>query len=77
MRDRLPSLGLVRSMADVLARIAELVRATPRGEWIVTMPVGNAPFYFGGPIILKEGRMPTRDELDNVAPDHPGTLSGS
>lgn len=71
LRDRFPSLGHVRSIADVLARIAELARATPRGEWIVTMPVGDAPFYFGGPSTLKEGRMPTRGELDSVAPDHP------
>jgi predicted amidohydrolase YtcJ len=71
LRDRFPSLGHVRSIADVLARIAELARATPRGEWIVTMPVGDAPFYFGGPSVLREGRMPTRAELDSVVPDHP------
>jgi predicted amidohydrolase YtcJ len=71
LRDRFPSLGHVRSIADVLARIAGLARETPRGEWIVTMPVGDAPFYFGGPSVLKEGRMPTRAELDRVASDHP------
>jgi len=71
LRDCFPALGHVRSIADVLARIAELARATPRGEWIVTMPVGDAPFYFGGPIVLRERRMPTRAELDSVAPDHP------
>ncbi len=71
LRDRFPSLGNVRSVADVLARISELARTTPRGEWIVTMPVGDAPFYFGGPIVLNERRMPTRNELDRAAPDHP------
>lgn len=71
LRDRFPSLGHVRSIADVLARISELARITPRGEWIVTMPVGDAPFYFGGPIVLRERRMPTREELDRAAPDHP------
>ena len=71
LRDRFPSLGRVRSIADVLARISELARTTPRGEWIVTMPVGDAPFYFGGPAVLQEGRMPTRAELDRAAPDHP------
>ena len=71
LRDRFPSLGHVRSIADVLARISELARTTPHGEWIVTMPVGDAPFYFGGPIVLRERRMPTRDELDSAAPDHP------
>ncbi|MBN8983807.1 MAG: amidohydrolase family protein, partial [Rhizobiales bacterium] len=71
LRDRFPALGHVRSIADVLARISELARITPRGEWIVTMPVGDAPFYFGGPIVLRERRMPTREELDRAAPDHP------
>ncbi|MGY3697574.1 putative amidohydrolase YtcJ [Bradyrhizobium sp. USDA 3240] len=71
LRERFPSLGKVRSIADVLARIAELARTTPRGEWIVTMPVGDAPFYFGGPLLLDERRMPTRQELDRAAPDHP------
>jgi predicted amidohydrolase YtcJ len=71
LRDRFPSLGCVRSIADVLVRIAELARTTPKGEWIVTMPIGDAPFYFGGPIVLRERRMPTRQELDRAAPDHP------
>ncbi|MFT4118799.1 amidohydrolase [Bradyrhizobium sp.] len=71
LRERFPSLGTVRSIADVQARIAELAHNTPRGEWIVTMPVGDAPFYFGGPIVLAERRMPTREELDLAAPDHP------
>lgn len=71
LRDCFPSLGHVRSIADVLARISELTRTTPRGQWIVTMPVGDAPFYFGGPIVLRERRMPTRAELDRAAPDHP------
>jgi len=71
LRDRFPSLGHVRSVADVLTRISEFARTTPRGEWIVTMPVGDAPFYFGGPIVLREQRMPTRQELDRAAPDHP------
>src|SRR5882724_10666142 len=46
LRDRFPSLGRVRSIADVLARITELALMTPTGGWIVTMPVGDAPFYF-------------------------------
>ena len=56
---------------DVLDRIATLVRTTPKGEWIVTMPIGEPPFYQSVPGILREGRFPTRTELDRVAPDHP------
>jgi predicted amidohydrolase YtcJ len=66
-----PSLGRVRSIADIQRRIAELARATPRGEWIVTMPIGDEPYYFDVPGILAEKRWPTRQELDAAAPDHP------
>ena len=66
-----PALGKVRSIADILDRIAELVRAAKPGEWIVTMPIGDPPTYFDVPDILKEKRVPTRYELDEVAPDNP------
>ncbi|HLF23816.1 MAG TPA: amidohydrolase family protein, partial [Burkholderiales bacterium] len=38
-----PSLGRVRSIADIQDRVAELVRAAKPGEWIVTMPIGDPP----------------------------------
>jgi hypothetical protein len=38
-----PALGPVRSIRDIQNRIAELARVTPRGEWIVTMPIGDPP----------------------------------
>jgi predicted amidohydrolase YtcJ len=66
-----PSLGPVRSIRDIQNRISELARETPRGEWIVTMPVGDPPYYFDVPNILAERRWPTRQELDAAAPDHP------
>lgn len=66
-----PSLETASTIGDVLERIAALASATPKGEWIVTMPVGKPPFYFGGPGALAEGRMPNRHELDRAAPDHP------
>ena len=66
-----PSLEGARSIADVLKRIAALVRQTPRGQWIVTMPIGDPPFYWDADTMLAEGRLPDRHELDSVAPDHP------
>ena len=66
-----PSLAGARSIADILEIIAAAARETPAGEWIVTMPVGSPPYYFGGPDTLAERRMPTREELDTGAPDHP------
>jgi predicted amidohydrolase YtcJ len=66
-----PSLGATRSIRDIQDRIAALVRAARPGEWIVTMPIGDPPTYFGVPDNLAEKRYPTRQELDAVAPDNP------
>ncbi|MPY75928.1 MAG: amidohydrolase family protein [Alphaproteobacteria bacterium] len=66
-----PSLAGCRSIADILDRIAALVRDAAPGEWIVTMPVGDPPNFFGVPDCLAEKRYPNRDDLDRVAPDNP------
>ncbi|MCC7486696.1 MAG: amidohydrolase [Burkholderiales bacterium] len=66
-----PALGRVRSVRDIQDRIAELARGRKPGEWIVTMPIGDPPFYFDVPDILAEKRWPTRQELDAAAPDNP------
>jgi predicted amidohydrolase YtcJ len=70
------SLAGLRTVNDILARIAEEAARTPKGQWIVTMPVGEPPCYFGGPDALAEKRMPDRHELDRAAPDHPVCISG-
>ena len=67
-----PALGPVRSIRDIQNRIAELARGKPRGEWIVTMPIGDPPYYFDVPDILAEKRWPTRQELDAAAPEQSG-----
>jgi predicted amidohydrolase YtcJ len=66
-----PSLEGARSIADVLAKVRALAHATPKGEWIVTTPVGTPPYYFEAPATLAEGRLPNRHELDAAAPEHP------
>lgn len=71
LKDVLPSLAGCRSIADIQDRIRDLASRTPPGEWIVTMPVGEPPFYEGVPANLAENRFPTRAELDAAAPDHP------
>ncbi len=71
LRNIFPSLGPVRSILDIQDRIAELARSRKPGEWIVTMPIGDPPFYFDVPDILAERRWPTRQELDAVAPNNP------
>jgi predicted amidohydrolase YtcJ len=71
LREVFPSLGRVRSIRDIQDRIAELARAKQPGEWIVTMPIGDPPYYFDVPDILAEKRWPTRQELDAAAPNNP------
>jgi predicted amidohydrolase YtcJ len=64
-------LGL-RSIEEILEQVALAARDTPEGEWIVFMPIGAPPFdYVNNPKLLKEGRFPTRHDLDAVAPHHP------
>ncbi len=71
------SLKGLRSIGDILNAIrAAAARAQP-GEWVVTMPVGDPPYFFGGTAVLAERRMPTRHELDGVAPDNPVYIAGS
>jgi len=71
IRNIFPSLGRVRSIRDIQDHIAELARGKRPGEWIVTMPIGDPPFYFDVPDILAEKRWPTRQELDAAAPNNP------
>jgi hypothetical protein len=44
LRNVFPSLGRVRSIVDIQARIAALARSKAPGEWIVTMPIGDPPY---------------------------------
>ena len=71
LKDIYPSLAGAKSIDDVLARIADLVKTTPPGEWIVTMPIGQPPSYWNVPESLTERRWPTRHDLDRVAPNNP------
>src|SRR5262245_57469193 len=71
LRNVFPSLEGVRSIGDIKDRIAHLARNREPGEWIVTMPIGEPPYYFDVPDILAEKRWPTRHDLDEAAPNNP------
>ncbi len=71
-----PSLAGCRSIADIQAVVRRLAARTPKGQWIVTMPVGAPPFYQDPPATLSEGRWPTRADLDVAAPEHPVYIRG-
>jgi hypothetical protein len=56
----------VRSMGALQARVREAVAAAPPGTWITGRGWDET--------LLDEQRMPTRHDLDAVAPDHPVML---
>lgn len=53
----------VGSIGDIRERVRKRVAATPAGVWIVGRGYDQAS--------LVEGRHPTREDLDDIAPDHP------
>ena len=68
---RSPSLVGLRSVSAIAEAVAREVSKTPRGQWIVTTPIGEPPDSFHLPESLEEKRWPTRADLDEVAPDNP------
>ena len=71
------SLTGARSITEILDRISAATQKTPKGEWIVTMPVGEPPFYYDELETIAEHRMPNRWELDRAAPDHPVCITAA
>jgi predicted amidohydrolase YtcJ len=71
LKEVFPSLAGARSVEAICGRIATLARAKKPGEWIVTMPVGEPPYYWDLPESLAEGRFPDRWDLDRAAPENP------
>lgn len=68
----LVDIGGARSHADIVDAIRRKAADTPKGEWIMTTPVGE-PHYFHRRSYrnLEEGVLPDRRVLDTAAPDHP------
>lgn len=55
----------VRSIADIVAKVAERIRQSSPGAWVI----GDGFFQ------LTDGRLPTRWDLDPVSPDNPVFLN--
>lgn len=53
-----------RSLDDILAAVQARARQAPPGTWILVL----GGWHWSQ---VKERRMPTREELDRIAPDHP------
>ena len=56
-------MSVIKTLDDILGRVAHRVATTPPGEWVQ----GRGYDHTG----LPEGRHPLRHELDQVAPDNP------
>jgi len=65
------------SIEDIRRCIAEEAQKKSPGEWIVTSPIGDPPYYFNVPGILKEKRCPTRWDLDEISPENPVLISAA
>src|SRR5262245_58591880 len=63
-----PSLAGLHSIRDIQGRIADLAQRAKPGEWIVTMPIGDPPYFWDVPESLAEKRCHTLRYLDEAAP---------
>ncbi|HEY0219603.1 MAG TPA: amidohydrolase [Afipia sp.] len=62
----------LHSIIEILEVVRKAALTTSPGEWIVLMPMGEPPHdYVSRADQLKEGRFPTRYDLDSVAPNNP------
>src|SRR5262249_35898305 len=66
-----PSFDEARSIDEVLAVLKREAARRPPGEWILCNPLAEEPEAFRLPGSLREGRWPTRHDLDAVTPQHP------
>ncbi len=71
LKKRLPTLAGVRSIKALKERLRAIAATRPTGTWIVTMPLGDPPFYWTKPEMFEEGRWPTRHDLDEAVSAHP------
>ncbi len=71
LKEVLPSMSGCRSIRELVERLGKLAAATPPGQWIVTMPIGEPPEYLVSEAMFEEGRLPNRHDLDRASTRHP------
>ena len=71
LKGLLPSLSGCRSIREIVERVHALAAATPPGQWIVTMPIGEPPEFGWSEKMFEEGRLPNRADLDRASTKHP------
>lgn len=78
LKFQFPSLTGKKSIKEILEVIESEVKKKKPGEWVVTMPFGDYPSYFGSeaPEFFEEKRFPNRRDLDGVSPNNPVYLRG-
>jgi predicted amidohydrolase YtcJ len=66
------SLAGLTSVAEIVEAVRRAASRARPGDWIVMMPMGTPPHGFiSRADELREGRFPTRRDLDTAAPDNP------
>ncbi|MFP6680752.1 MAG: amidohydrolase family protein, partial [Gammaproteobacteria bacterium] len=56
---------------QIVERIATAASTAATGDWLITTPIGTAPYYLDFEAMRAAGEMPIRVELDKAAPDNP------
>ncbi|MFT4585063.1 MAG: putative amidohydrolase YtcJ [Gammaproteobacteria bacterium] len=64
-------LGGALSKATIIAKLEAAVLSAPPGQWLITTPIGTAPYFLDFEAIRAAAELPTRTELDQVAPHNP------
>jgi predicted amidohydrolase YtcJ len=71
LKSVLPSVSGVRSIKALIERVRAVAADVPKGQWVVTMPLGDPPAYVPSAELFSEGRLPNRHDLDQASSDHP------
>ena len=64
-------LGGALTRLDLLQRVATASSTAKPGTWLMTTPIGTAPYFLDFEAIRAADELPTRQELDQAAPDNP------